>query len=98
MGRMFLQKNTLSEKEKEILQLLTWGRTNKEIASSLRVSPETVKMTLKNIFRKLGVENRTQAAVLAIKEQLNVRAQEIGRPCHETLCSNPLSPRRRDLF
>ena len=70
MGRMFLQKNTLSEKEKEILQLLTCGRTNKEIASSLRLSPETVKMTLKNIFRKLGVENRTQAAVLAVKERL----------------------------
>jgi LuxR family maltose regulon positive regulatory protein len=74
MGRMFLQKNTLSEKEKEILQLLTWGRTNKEIAGALRVSPETIKMTLKNIFRKLGVENRTQAAVLAVKEQLNGRA------------------------
>jgi DNA-binding NarL/FixJ family response regulator len=74
MGRMSLQRNILSEKEKEILQLLTWGRTNKEIASALRVSPETVKMTLKNIFRKLGVENRTQAAVLAVKEQLKVSA------------------------
>lgn len=74
MGRIFLQRNTLSKKEKEILQLLTWGRTNKEIAGALRVSPETVKMTLKNIFRKLRVENRTQAAVLAVKEQLNVRA------------------------
>jgi two-component system, NarL family, response regulator DegU len=70
MGRIFLQSNTLSKKEKEILQLLTWGRTNKEIAGALRVSPETVKMTLKNIFRKLGVENRTQAAVLAVKERM----------------------------
>jgi DNA-binding NarL/FixJ family response regulator len=70
MDRIFLQKNTLSKKEREILQLLTWGRTNKEIAGVLRVSPETVKMTLKNIFRKLGVENRTQAAVLAIKEKV----------------------------
>jgi DNA-binding NarL/FixJ family response regulator len=70
MGRMSLQRNTLSEKEKEILQLLTCGRTNKEIAGALRVSPETIKMTLKNIFRKLGVENRTQAAVLTVKERL----------------------------
>jgi DNA-binding NarL/FixJ family response regulator len=74
MGRTALQRNTLSEKEKEILQLLTCGRTNKEIAGALRVSPETVKMTLKNIFRKLRVENRTQAAVLAVKERVNVRA------------------------
>jgi DNA-binding NarL/FixJ family response regulator len=74
MGRMLRYRNTLSKKELEILQLLSCGRTNKEIAGALRVSPETVKMTLKNIFRKLGVENRTQAAVLAVKEQLNVRA------------------------
>jgi DNA-binding NarL/FixJ family response regulator len=67
---MFLQNNSLSKKEKQILQLLTCGGTNKEIAGALRVSPETIKMTLKNIFRKLGVENRTQAAVLAVKERL----------------------------
>jgi len=70
MGEMFRQPNTLSNKEQEILLLLTSGRTNKEIASALRLSPETVKMTLKHIFRKLGVENRTQAAVLAVKERL----------------------------
>jgi DNA-binding NarL/FixJ family response regulator len=70
MGRMFLQNNSLSKKEKQILQLLTCGGTNKEIAGALRVSPETVKMTLKNIFRKLGVENRTQAAVLSVKKGL----------------------------
>jgi two-component system response regulator DegU len=70
MGRMLIQNNSLSKKEKQILQLLTCGGTNKEIAGALRVSPETVKMTLKNIFRKLGVENRTQAAVFAVKERL----------------------------
>jgi DNA-binding NarL/FixJ family response regulator len=70
MGRIVLQRNTLSKKEKEILQHLTCGGTNKEIAGALQVSPETVKMTLKNIFRKLGVENRTQAAVLSVKKGL----------------------------
>jgi DNA-binding NarL/FixJ family response regulator len=60
----------LSDKEQQVLQLLTQGRTNKEIASALRLSPETVKVTLKSIFRKLGVENRTQAAVIAVKEKL----------------------------
>jgi two-component system response regulator DegU len=70
MGRILRYRNTLSKKQQEILQLLTCGRTNKEIAGSLSLSPETVKMTLKNIFRKLGVQNRTQAAVLAVKERL----------------------------
>ena len=67
--KVSLQK-ILSNKEQQVLQLLTQGRTNKEIASALRLSTETVKVTLKNIFRKLGVENRTQAAVRAIKERL----------------------------
>jgi DNA-binding NarL/FixJ family response regulator len=70
MGRTFLQVDSLSEREREIVRLLIRGWTNKEIAVALRVSPETVKMTLKNIFGKLGVENRTQAAVFAVKERL----------------------------
>jgi DNA-binding NarL/FixJ family response regulator len=69
MSRIFPYKKTLSTKEQEVLQLLTHGRTNKEIASALSLSPETVKVTLKHIFRKLGVENRTQAAVLAVKKK-----------------------------
>jgi DNA-binding NarL/FixJ family response regulator len=88
MDGMFRQGNTLSDKEQKILQLLTSGRTNKEIASALRCSPETVKMTLKNIFRKLGVENRTQAAVLAVKERLTGGSYFISNKA-----SAPLEPR-----
>lgn len=88
MGRMLRHRNTLSKKEQEILQLVTSGRTNKEIASALRRSPETVKMTLKNIFRKLGVENRTQAAVLAVKERLTGDSYFISNKA-----SVPLEPR-----
>jgi DNA-binding NarL/FixJ family response regulator len=67
---LILPKNSLSKKELQVLQLVTCGSTNKQIASALSLSPETVKMTLKHIYRKLGVENRTQAAVLALKERL----------------------------
>jgi DNA-binding NarL/FixJ family response regulator len=85
MGRMLIQNNSLSKKEKQILQLLTCGGTNKEIAGALRVSPETVKMTLKNIFRKLGVENRTQAAVLAVKERLTGASYLISKKASAVL-------------
>ena len=70
MGWTFLQRDLLSEKEMETLLLLGRGWTNKEIAGTLRVSPETVKMTLKHVFQKLGVKNRTQAAILAVRDKL----------------------------
>ncbi|RMD86354.1 MAG: DNA-binding response regulator [Candidatus Dadabacteria bacterium] len=57
----------LTEREKEILRLVCDGLTNAEIAASLHVSRETVKSELKRIFRKIGVGNRTQAAVLLVK-------------------------------
>jgi LuxR family maltose regulon positive regulatory protein len=53
---------TLSERELEILCLVVGGCSNQEIAEKLCVSINTVKTHLKNIFGKLGVENRTQAA------------------------------------
>ena len=58
----------LTEREKEILRLVCDGLTNAEIAVSLHVSRETVKSELKRIFRKIGVGNRTQAAVLLVKQ------------------------------
>jgi len=60
----------LTSKEKEVLHLLTLGRTNKQIATALGVSPETVKMSLKYLFRKLRVKNRTAAAITAIQKKL----------------------------
>jgi DNA-binding CsgD family transcriptional regulator len=59
----------LTEREKEVLRLVCDGLTNAEIASCLHVSRETVKSELKRIFRKIGVGNRTQAAVLLVKNQ-----------------------------
>jgi len=58
----------LTEREKEVLRLVCDGLTNSEIAACLGVSRETVKSELKRIFRKIGVANRTQAAVLLVKQ------------------------------
>jgi LuxR family maltose regulon positive regulatory protein len=55
----------LSEREIEVLQLIAEGLTNPEIASKLYLSLNTVKVHTRNIYGKLGVNNRTQAAALA---------------------------------
>lgn len=60
----------LTSREKDILKLVAAGKSNKEIADELILSIHTVKNHLKNILQKLCVEDRTQAAILAIKENL----------------------------
>ena len=57
----------LSPREREVLQLLTEGRTNREIAHKLTVSVSTVKIHVEHILAKLEVSDRTQAAVRAIE-------------------------------
>lgn len=60
-------RKDLSPRELEILSLIVGGLSNKEIAHELRLGDESVKSYLKNLFRKLGVADRTQAAVEAIR-------------------------------
>jgi len=56
----------LTQREHDILALLSEGRSNRSIAQNLYLSEKTVKAHLAAIFRKLGVTNRTQAAMMAI--------------------------------
>jgi DNA-binding NarL/FixJ family response regulator len=57
----------LSPREMEILQFVTHGLSNKEIAARLRISQQTVKNHMTSILKKLNVQDRTQAAVTALR-------------------------------
>src|ERR671918_2412049 len=58
---------SLTQREHDILALLAEGRSNRDIAQRLFLSEKTVKAHLAAIFRKLGVTNRTQAAMMAVQ-------------------------------
>ncbi len=60
----------LSEKELAVLRQLAHGHSNKEIASALFVSEQTVKFHLRNIYRKLGIATRTEALRYAYEHRL----------------------------
>ena len=63
-------KGLLTNRELEILKLVIEGKNNSEIAKQLVVSVNTVKAHLTNIFQKLEVKDRVQAAVKAIQENI----------------------------
>lgn len=60
----------LTQRESEVLRQLALGMTNKEIAKALEISYETVKEHVQHILRKVGVSDRTQAAVWAVRKGL----------------------------
>lgn len=60
-------RKDLSSRELEVLRLIVAGRSNKEIASDLGIGEESVKSHLKAVFQKLGVADRTQSAIEAIR-------------------------------
>ncbi len=60
----------LTKREKDVLHLLVKGNSNKQMAESMFISEKTVKNHLTSIFRKLGVKDRTQAAVYALKNHI----------------------------
>ncbi|MEN6461500.1 MAG: response regulator transcription factor [Syntrophomonas sp.] len=60
----------LTRREMDVLALLVKGNTNKEMAEIMFISEKTVKNHLTSIFRKLGVKDRTQAAVYALKNHV----------------------------
>ena len=70
LTRLFVPPDPLSEltgRERQILELVATGRSNKEIADELFLSEKTVKHYMTNILQKLQVRNRVEAALLAQK-------------------------------
>ena len=63
--------HTLTPREEEVLRLVATGANNREISQRLFISELTVKMHLASIFRKLQVNDRTKAAILALKAGLS---------------------------
>jgi DNA-binding NarL/FixJ family response regulator len=66
----FAERFGLTEVEVKILRLMTEGLSNEEISDITCLARETIKGHLKSVFRKLDVKNRTEAAVLAVREGL----------------------------
>ena len=60
----------LTPREREVLELVAKGRSNKEIAAELKISERTVKFHVTAIFNKLGADNRAQAVAIAAERHL----------------------------
>ncbi len=60
----------LSKREGEVLRLVATGMTNKKIAAEMKISHETVKEHVQHVLRKIGVSDRTQAALWAVRRGL----------------------------
>jgi two-component system, NarL family, response regulator LiaR len=65
-----IPSSDLTAREQEVIQLVAQGRSNREIAEALTISEKTVKAHISNILGKLGLNDRTQMAVYAIKNGL----------------------------
>jgi len=65
-----VKPTTLTDREAQVLNLLAQGKSNKEIASYLQIAEDTVKSHIRHILTKLGVQSRTQAVILAIRQGL----------------------------
>ena len=67
----FAERFSLTDLELKILRLMSEGLSNEEISDITSLARETIKGHLKSLFRKLDVKNRTEAAVLAVREGLD---------------------------
>lgn len=62
-----LSEDQLSPREIEVLQFVSTGRLNKEIAAQLSLAEGTIKMHVRNILSKLGASDRTEAVTIALR-------------------------------
>jgi DNA-binding NarL/FixJ family response regulator len=66
----------LTPREKEILQLVLAGRTNKAIAAEFRIAEKTVEFHLNNMYTKIGVQTRLMAGLWAMQQGIEVETRE----------------------
>jgi DNA-binding NarL/FixJ family response regulator len=69
-ARLDAERSNLTLREIQILEFLAEGKSNKEIASFLSISDETVKTHLKRLYEKLGASDRAQAVAIALRQNL----------------------------
>src|SRR5580693_554640 len=73
------ERSPLSQREREIVQLVAQGYKNKEMAEKMFISEQTVKNHLHNIFDKLGVSDRLELALYAIHKGLHLTGEPVQR-------------------
>lgn len=73
VGAKLVERMTLpeiSERERQVLQLIVSGKSNQEISTALSITESTLKFHINNILKKLGVSDRTQAVIVALRRGL----------------------------
>ena len=68
--------NLLTDREREILEHLSRGESNKAIARALQISPDTVKLHVRRVLSKLNLTSRVEAAVFAVEHRMPARSSE----------------------
>ena len=87
-------RHQLTRREGEVISLISQGLKNKQIAHSLGIGEGTVKVYLSRIFKKVGVDDRFQLALYAVRNVLNSRGAALAPPAEPDHAAAPLPGRQ----